>query len=403
MTSEYGQKVFDWISSRDQERADCERAYALRGLMDSAPSAAFRMLCSMRGSPTKEQRERLASVLANVPEPIIAHTLAGQEKEYEVRKAVELLLIAAQEPKADRNSRAAILEGVSSSIEKFQLDIGTIGAELRKNLEAILATLDASSAVRLRGLIHKDTPQQQPQDVAPRDPTEVIPQTTGSHEPAVRGAPLDPHRVAEPVEQDETSEPSGVGPPKPDPLAWFDANIQMLAHAREFYLAARREAEAARADAEAERKRREEVETRIADSLHLPETVSQADARNRALEAQLSVTTHERDLAKSELAKAASDLQSERELRLSKEREMEGFAQERQNLQRRIDINAEARLRDYRIALSAALKPLLQDIPAPGSERAAELVDSLLVRVDHIIRTLSENGVELRHSAGGER
>jgi DNA repair exonuclease SbcCD ATPase subunit len=406
ISPERGQKILNWISGRDQERADSERAYALRGLMDSAPTAAFRMLCSMRGSPTKEQRERLVSVLADVTAASIAQTLAGQEKEYELRKAIELLLIAGQEPKADRNMRRAILEGVAPSVRRVGLDSGSMGAQVRKGVETILATLDPNSDLHFRHLFEEQAIQQQPQDVGPRPldamPAEVVP----GREP-VFDSPPDSRGVAEPIEPVQEIHSAGVSAAKPDPLAWFDANIQMLAHAREFYLAARREAEAARAEAEAERKRREEVEARIADSAHLVETLSQMETRNRKLEDQLSETTRLRDLEKTEIAKAARDLKAERETRESRESELreaaKGFAQEQENLERRVDINAEARLRDFRIALSSALKPLLQDIPGPGSERAGELGAGLLVRIDQIAHTLAQHGIELRRSAGGER
>lgn len=403
MPTESGQKIFDWISGHDQERADSERAYALRGLMESAPSVAFRMLCSMRSSPTKEQRERLASVLGDITASSIAQTLAGQEKEYEIRKAIELLLIAGQEPKADRNMRRAVLEGVVHSIKKAGLDSGTIGAEMRKNVDAILASLDPASAFHFRQVFEQHAIQQQPQGVVQKSP-DTMPTEAALSPVPVYETPHDLNSPAGPVGPADEARLTGVSVGKPDPLAWFDANIQMLAHAREFYLAARNEAETARAEAEAERKGREEAEATIAGSGHLVETL---EICNRKLEEQLSEATRERDLAKTETTKTASALKVEREIRESKERELretaESFTQERENLQRRIDVNAEARLRDFRIALSSALKPLLQDIPSSGSDRAAELGAGLLVRIDQIARTLAEHGIELRRTAGSER
>jgi hypothetical protein len=425
MAPERAQKILDWISSREHGRADNERAHALPGLMDSAPGVAFRLLCGMRGSPIKQQRERLASVLAGVTAASVAQTLAGQEKEYELRKAVELLLIAAQQPKADSNMRKAIVEGVVPSIKGARLDSGSIGAEVHKGMEAVLEMLDAASAAHVRGLLEqgatKRRGEETPTGPVPAAPTgqpatpsgdSAPPATAGISAQGYGERPTPPSRaVLNAPRSDTAHEPPPPAVPaeqpglKPDPLAWFDANIQMLTHARDSYLAVRRAAEAARAEAEAERKRREEAEAKIADSAHLVERLSQAEIQNRKLEEQVSEAERERDFAKSESAKAATDLSAERELRESKECELQealsSFAQERENLQRRIAVNAEARLRDFRIEVSSALDPLLRDVPKASPGPTTGLAEFLLVCIDQIVRALAEKGVELRRSAGG--
>jgi hypothetical protein len=78
----------------------------------------------------------------------------------------------------------------------------------------------------------------------------------------------------------------------------------------------------------------------------------------------------------------------------------DAFSKERDGLQRRIDVNADARVKDFRLAISAALSPIVRDVPSPGSERAAELGPGLLICIDQIIRALTQKGISLRHAAG---
>jgi hypothetical protein len=171
----------------------------------------------------------------------------------------------------------------------------------------------------------------------------------------------------------------------------------MLAHAREFY-------RAARAEADLERKRREEAEVRVIDHTRLTAILSETEAHRRDLEQQLAEATRIRDLHAGELRTVTQNLEQERQMRQTKERELleaqQAFGREREGLHRRIDVNAEARTRDLRIAVAAALKPLLRDVPPPGSDRAAELGPGLLICIDQIVRTLAENGIELRRATG---
>jgi hypothetical protein len=390
LTPQLQRAISTWISNQDQERGDVERVYALPGLLGSAPSDAFSTLCSMRISPTptKDQRERLAAELCGIPADAIAQMFSDQ-KEHEMRKVIVLLLIAAQEAKADRQTRAAILEAVVPVTVQLSLHRGSPGIELRKHMQAVLESVDGLSLKRvqesLRGteasalhdLLGGALPIAQPKP----EPT------CGDSEP--KAEPL-----AHPRKQTANDPPLDT---KPDPLAWFDANIQMLAHARQFYLAARSEADL-------ERKRREETESMAGDHSRLTTMLLEAEARLSALEQQLAVATRARDLVAAELKTATQNLETERQMRQTRDRELleanETFSREREGLQRRIDTNAEARVRDFRIAIAAAIAPLLRDVPSPGSERASELGPGLLVCIDQIIRALTERGIELKRASG---
>jgi hypothetical protein len=182
-----------------------------------------------------------------------------------------------------------------------------------------------------------------------------------------------------------------------DPLAWFDANIQMLAHAREFYLAAR-------TDADAERKRRQELELRLCELTPLAARLSAAESRMSDLQTESGESRQMIESLSAALNAARQELETERQARLTIERESadakDAFAKERDALQRRIDVNAEARVQDFRLAIASALAPLVRDVPPPGSDHAAELGPGLLICLDQIIRALTEKGITLRRSLG---
>jgi hypothetical protein len=405
--------ISTWITNQDHERGDAERAYALPGLLDSSPAEAFRAMYLMRASPSpaKDQRERLASVLTGVPADKIGRVFSEQ-KEHEIRKVVLLLLVAAQEGKADRDTRTAILAGVIPVMARLSLFRGSIGADVRKHVQAVLRSLDGLSLKHVRESLIEKAPDALKEllDDAPLSPAR-------KPEPIPEAVPVPPARV--PVPQPalpsslEAQSPRGpnddtgnqqanqpLSQPKPDPLAWFDANIQMLAHAREFYLAARTEADL-------EHRRREDAERAMAEHSRVAARLSTAEARMRELAGQLAQATEGRNLDAEAVRSLTEDLQRERNARQTSERELidakETFSRERATLQRRIDVNAEARVNDFRIAVSSALTPIVRDVPPPGSERAADLGPGLLVCIDQVVRALSEKGIELRRSAAEKK
>jgi hypothetical protein len=412
--------IATWITNQDHERSDAERAYALPGLLDSSPTEAFRAMYLMRASPSpaKDQRERLASVLTGVPADKLGRMFSDQ-KEHEVRKVVVLLLIAAQEGKADRDTRTAILAGIIPVMARLSLYRGSIGADVRKHVQAVMRSLDGLSLKHIRESLIEKAPDALKElfDEAPPNPAQERGPIPVAVAVAVPVAPLpipvsQPAQPAPPSSLDAQSPPGPAGdtgdqqanqpPPhlKPDPLAWFDANIQMLAHAREFYLAARTEADL-------EHRRREDAERAVAEHSRVMARLSTAEAHVRELAEQLAQAMEGRNRNAEALKALTEDLQRERNIRQTSERALldskEEFGHERAALQRRIDVNAEARVNDFRIAVSGALTPIVRDVPLPGSERAADLGPGLLVCIDQIIRALSEKGIELRRSAAEKR
>ncbi len=442
LTPEKRRAVFGWVSHQEQERADTERAYAVRGLLRLSPREAFFTLRAMRSSPTKEQRERLASVLSDVPAEQIGPMFLDQ-KEHEIRKVILLLLFAVQEPKSDSRTRSAVLEGVLPVVARLSLHTGSIGGELRDRIATVMRSTDQSSLKRMS----KALAEQVPEAIAAFMPDQAAPSPTGGDRPplgdpssgppvaklecadslsdrtdapaapgpqAVTHSPSDPSakaatapeaslegtepaivapREARPIERAAASGPKTVA----DPLAWFDANIQMLAHAREFYVAAR-------ADAEAERKRAEKLERLVSDLQPLAARAENAERRTRHLESERAELAQKIESMSATVNRTRQELESERQARKTSEQALveatDAFSRERDGLQRRIDVNAEARVKDFRLAISAALSPIVRDVPSPGSERAAELGPGLLICIDQIIRALTEKGISLRRAAG---
>jgi hypothetical protein len=442
LTPEKRRAVFGWVSRQDQERADAERVYAVRGLLRLSPREAFHALRAMRSSPTKEQRERLASVLSDVPAEQIGPMFLDQI-EHEIRKVIVLLLLAAQEPKSDSRTRSAVLEGVLPVVARLSLHTGSIGNEVRDRIAAVMRSTDQSSLKRMSKSLAEQAPEAiatfMP-DQAEHSPTGGDPPPLGAsssappmpkpecdvsgHErtevpaaPATRAAghcPSDaPARAGIAAEATpERTEPAMIAPrdSRPserttasghriaaDPLAWFDANIQMLAHAREFYLAVR-------ADAEAARKRAEDLERLVSELQPLAARAENAENRTRYLESERAELAQKIESMSASVTSTRQELESEKQARKTSEHALveatDAFSRERDGLQRRIDVNAEARVKDFRLAISAALSPIVRDVPSPGSERAAELGPGLLICIDQIIRALTEKGITLRRVAG---
>jgi hypothetical protein len=401
--------ISSWISNQEQERGDAERAYALPGLISCAPAEAFHALKSMKTSPTpnKDLRERLAWILSDISADQITGIFAEQ-KEHEIRKVILLLLITAQEAKADRQTRAAVIEAVIPPIAQFRLYKDSIGLEVRRQVEGLMRSLDALSIKRIRESLQEKSPDAL-QDLLGEPPSAVTPERAHSTgvEPTHIETRTEANRPEVVSDSSKLTEPEEnqtvIGPVAPailvvpDPLAWFDANIQMLAHAREFYLSARREAEA-------ERIKRGEAEARAADLARTKEKLSAAEARIHDLEAERTEVMRQRDVAREALRTVTENLDQSRLSHKATEREVieakEEFNRERQALQRRVDINADARLNDFRLAISAALTPIIRDVPPPGFAGAAELGPGLLICIDQIVRALGEKGINFRRAVG---
>jgi chromosome segregation ATPase len=210
-------------------------------------------------------------------------------------------------------------------------------------------------------------------------------------------------KQVQPDEQAATVEFSKKMDVAPDPIAWFDANIQMLAHARQFYADARQQYEAERErrrELEGQLKAHAESEAALADSLtRLNQT---RDSLNRLME------THDR--IQKERDALVRDLQQERETRTSLENSLQALessvkasGQEREQLSQRIDDHADKVLSDFRVALSSAISPLVKDLPDADSAQLAEFAPNLLIIIRQIIDTLADRGIEMHQAVGRPR
>jgi hypothetical protein len=351
LTPEKRRSVFGWVSHQDQERADTERAYAVRGLLRISPIEAFHTLRLMRSSPTKEQRERLASALSDVPAEQIGPMFLDQ-KEHEIRKVILLLLLAVQEPKSDSRTRSAVLEGLLPVVARLSLHTGSLGNEVRDRIAAVMRSTDQSSLKRMS----KSLAEQAPEAIAAFMPDQAAHSPTGgdrsplgdqssgpsvakpecadsgrdrtdgpaapdqqavTHSPSNAsaraatapeappkrtGPAMDAARESRPSERAAASGPKVVA----DPVAWFDANIQMLAHAREFYLAAR-------ANAEAERRRAEDLERLVSELQPLATRAENAERRTRHLESERAELAQKIESMSATVNTTRQELESERQ------------------------------------------------------------------------------------------
>jgi hypothetical protein len=123
LSKEKRDAIWAWMGEQKPDRQDTERLYALRGAMRDDGGAAILCLQSVRAT-TKEQKERLVSVLSDLDAEMIASLLEPVTKEFEVRKAIQLLLTGAEQQRTESKVREAILEGILPTVGKWRLHTG---------------------------------------------------------------------------------------------------------------------------------------------------------------------------------------------------------------------------------------------------------------------------------------
>jgi len=130
-----------------------------------------------------------------------------------------------------------------------------------------------------------------------------------------------------------------------------------------------------------------------------------AQGRVRALEESLKRSDEEGDLALTEARSLKADLEAARgrESEATKRlRDMEtAFSKEREDLERRIQINADGRLQGFCNALGSSLRLLLRRIPDRGSSVPPDLGPVLLTRLHEVIDALEAKGIHVRPNRKG--
>ena len=119
LPNEKRQAIWEWMGRQQPERRDAERTYALPGLIRGSSPYAFECLCDLKAT-NKEQRERLVSNLGEFSASTLSSIFETEEPEYKIRRVVNSLLAVAQEPRADLDFRAAILEAVAPAVRRYR-------------------------------------------------------------------------------------------------------------------------------------------------------------------------------------------------------------------------------------------------------------------------------------------
>jgi hypothetical protein len=89
LDEERKRSLWAWVSQLEEERRDMERTCAIPAVLASDPATAFSILFEMR--TTKDQRERLGSVLRDVSGEMISALFSGEQEqvEYKLRRVVQ--------------------------------------------------------------------------------------------------------------------------------------------------------------------------------------------------------------------------------------------------------------------------------------------------------------------------
>jgi hypothetical protein len=402
--------IWEWIAQQKQERQEVERAYALPGAIRADPEAALVCLLGIRAT-TKEQKERLVSVLSGLDGAAIASLFNPAIEEFKARKAIQLLLTVAEGPHADERVREAILEGVLPAVGKWRLDSGV--DNFRAKIVDIFERLPANSASRIAKMLPAgmqpannahETPEAGSEETAhEQDATErSVAEDAAESKKRVASGGLEagqPHAAVQDLVLVEQIpfESQGTGAFAADQFAWLNAIMQLAAHPKSFWVDIRQQLDSGE-------KAREELQRKYAES---QTQLGVAQARIQQLQSAVDQVSSSNDAIQKErhsfgeaLARQQQAMASlESSMRMLQERE-QGWGREREELSHRINNHAERTLEDFKVALSFAISPLVRDLPDMGSPRLAELAPNLRVIIRQILGVLTDQGVEIRGTAG---
>ena len=407
--------IWEWIGEQKQERQDVERAYALPGAIRTDADAAFLCLFGLRAT-TKEKKERLASVLTGIEGTMIASLFGPVQEEFKARKAVQLLLTVAEEPRADGGLREAILEGILPAVGKWRLDTGASNCRAKivdvferlpagsasrigKMLPAEMQTAPSAGAIREAGPELKDRPIQDA-----TKPSVADDNVASSNEPVasvgLKSEP--PHAAIQYLVRDEglPIDSLRTNAPVADRFAWLDAIMQVVAHPKSYYVGIRQQLERGEQG-------REELLRKYAES---QAELAAAQAKIQQLQSVVDQVSSSNDAIQRERHSLREALEREQQAMASIESSMrilqeseQAWGREREELARRINDHADRTLADFKVALSFAISPLVKDLPDMASPRLAELAPNLRVIIRQILGALADKGVEIRGTAGVAR
>jgi hypothetical protein len=405
--------IWAWIGEQKQDRQEAERLYALPGAMRNDAEAAILCLQYVRAT-TKEQKERLVSILSDLDAKMIASLLEPVTEEFKVRKAIQLLLTAAEEQRADGRIREAILEGILPTVGKWRLHTGT--SNLRAKIIGVFERLPAGSASRIGKMLPPEMQtapsasairEARPESKDPpiQEATQVTVPDEASHGEPVASDGLgarQPHALIETPVRDEPTrlEHSKTSAPAVDQFAWLDAVIQVAALPQSYYLDIRQQLERGEQG-------REELQRKYVD---LQTELAAAQAKIQQLQSAVDQVSSSNDAIQRERRSLSEALEREQQAKVLIESSMrvlqtreQGWGREREELSHRINDHAERTLADFKVALSFAISPVVRELPDIESPRLAELAPNLRVIIRQILDALADKGVEIKGAAGAAR
>ena len=118
------------------------------------------------------------------------------------------------------------------------------------------------------------------------------------------------------------------------------------------------------------------------------------DAEAAARTAETKVVTLDSQL------RVATDRESALNGKLTEQEDK--FHQEREELFRRVETNAERRLEEYRNSLAGSLRELVRGVPARGSSVSGGKGDVLLARLYQLVDLLESKGIRVMPTPGGD-
>jgi hypothetical protein len=246
--------LWKWVNRQPHENRNTVRISSLRGSFSASPNEAFNILAELQDL-TKETRERLYSALDGVSAEKLRTMFIGKTVEHAIRKVCLLLLEVATDQRAGDEFKFKILSAILPPIFLFGLQSGAIS--IRSEMDRVLDRLTKLQRDELAELMPEDVGAEfkalfpSGSQASPNPRTLVLsePSTSTASEPPVPKPPspvvlLGPALIEAPSTRNDASIDA---PPeellKPDPISWFDSNIQLFSQARQFCIESKKQTE----------------------------------------------------------------------------------------------------------------------------------------------------------------
>lgn len=386
-----------WLGSLDSEKAASQKVVLISSLLERSPAVSLELLCSL--SLNQELRNSLAvAILGRTPEKV-GLMIAADTPEWKARQALERLCEISEGPKVEMRGKWEVMRLTLKTIVERKMQKDTMALRLiqhvegqlphlaphfRDQIQDLLRNLDSallgrffpSVAVQARAATTKETSQHQTEAKAP-----II--EADSPPPVLPARSTSPSAVSEVIPESD-SVASNVLERLAGWIGTLQGQSSLLTDARARILQLEQEnqtvkAQLAAARVAAQQESQHRVQVLEEEAREKQKAVDSALASVRALESDLQAV-RERE------SQSAGAL---------RQRETE-FAQEREELQRLIEANADRRLQEFRNAVGGSLRQLLNRVPNRGASVPSDLGAVLLTRLHEVIDELESKGIRAR-------